>query len=138
MPTKGGSNMDNRDENEGLRDDESSPRLIRRLLDTGLSVILPTGEEGEKGIKPIALSKELMNSIFNQVERGKGEMVTLFGREFKKFLEATDLAEVVVKALSQMTIEVKAEVAFRRNSDTEKDGKPKIKSKVTIKEDQEG
>ncbi len=130
----------NSDREEGSATDnspeiEDSPRLFRRLIDSGLGVLLNTSEEGEKvTVKPFALPKELINYLIGQADRSKSEIISLFGREFKRFLEATDLSEEVVKALSQMTIEVKAEVNFKRSDKPgSKGSKIQIGSKKTGK-----
>jgi len=112
--------------------EESGRRLFSRLIDSGLELLVSTGENNEKsGIKPLALPKELINYFFSQMDRGKSEIVSMVGREFKRFLEATDLSEEVVKAMSQMSVEVKAEIKFKKN---EKDV-PRIKLKTKQKKD---
>lgn len=100
--------------------EENSRRLFSRLIDSGLELLVSTGENSEKiGLKPLALPKELINYFFSQMDRGKSEIVSMIGREFKRFLEATDLSEEVVKAMSQMSVEVKAEIKFKKNEENE-------------------
>ena len=68
----------------------------------------------------------MANVVIAQLERSKGEIVALFGREFKRFLDATDVSEEITKALSDMTVEVKAEINFKRKTPegkAETDGK---------------
>ena len=103
---------------ESTSRDESGKRLLSRLIDSGLELLVSTGENNEKsGLRPLALPKELINYFFSQMDRGKSEVVSMIGREFKRFLEATDLSEEVVKAMSQMSVEVKAEIKFNKRQE---------------------
>ncbi len=100
--------------NVPTHEEVESPRFIRRLIESGLGVLVSTNEDGERtAIRPLTLPKEIINILVGQIDRSKSEIVSLFGREFKRFLEATDLSEEVVKALSQLTVEVKAEISFK-------------------------
>lgn len=108
--------------------------LIRRLIDSGLSILESTTEDGERiAIHPLALPKEFINTVISQVDRGKSEVVALFGREFKRFLDATDLSEEVVKALKQMSIEVKAEISFKENGEPKATIQTRQTSKKTVR-----
>ncbi|RJO70329.1 MAG: hypothetical protein C4523_05605 [Myxococcales bacterium] len=117
------------------RADEHSPTLIRRLIDTGLGALIAAGEEGGRTIvSPLTLPKEIISYLVNQIERGKTEVVALFGREFKRFLEATDISEEVVKAMSQMRLEIKAEITFTKADEKNEDGEGgRVKTRVRIK-----
>lgn len=98
--------------------EEVGKRLLGRLIDSGLDMLVSTSEDGEKTtIRPLALPKEVISYFVSQIDRSKSEIVTLFGREFKRFLEATDLSEEVVKAMSQLSVEVKAEFRFKRGNE---------------------
>ena len=105
----------------GKKTEPENPWSIRRLLDTGLAALVSTSENGEKTIvSPLSLPKDLIAHAFSSIDRTKNDMVGMFGREFKRFLEATDLSEVLVKTLSQMSVELKAEIRFKRSDSDEK------------------
>lgn len=102
-------------------EEEESSSLWKRLADIKLGSLIDPTEVGERlSIKPLTISKEVANLVTAQFERSKGEIVALFGREFKRFLDATDVSEEITKALSDMTVEVKAEINFKRKTPAEK------------------
>ncbi len=118
----------------GTENEREDSSLIRRLVETGLAALVSTNESGERTIiSPLTLPKEVINYAISQMDRTKSEVVTLFGREFKRFLDATDLSEVVVKALSQMSLEIKAEIRFKP-TDEAPGIRPETKTNVRFKD----
>lgn len=116
------------DERIEIKGGEEGRTLLSRIIDSGLDLLIQTNEDGGKTtIKPFALPKEVISYFISQIDRAKSDIVSLFGREFKRFLEATDLSEEVVKAMSQMNIEIKAQISFTRNSEN---GKLDVKTQV--------
>lgn len=119
------------------RDEEAPERLseevgrhfLRRLLESGRAILVQPNEEGEKPVGRFTLPKELINYLFNQMDRGKNEIVSIIGREFNHFLNATDLSEELKKVLSEMSIEVKAEINFK----PKKTKKRTTTTKTTVK-----
>lgn len=101
-------------------EEEEGSSLWKRLADIKLGSLIDPTEVGERlSLKPLTISKEVANLVVTQFERSKGEIVALFGREFKRFLDATDVSEEITKALADMTVEVKAEINFKRKTPTE-------------------
>jgi hypothetical protein len=114
-----------------IKGQEEGRTLFSRLIDSGLDLLIHTSEDGGKTtIKPFALPKEVISYLFGQIDRTKSDIVSLFGREFKRFLEATDLSEEVVKAMSQMSVEVKAQISFKRNG-----GKGEVHVETTVSDE---
>jgi hypothetical protein len=69
--------------------------------------------------------------LFSQVDDTKSAVVRGVAREFREFLEATDLAAEMQKALTSLSFEIKTEVRFIPN---DAGGvKPDVKARVIPK-----
>ena len=55
----------------------------------------------------------------------KHEIIVIIGNEVKNFLNASNLSEEVVKALSQVEVEVNATIKFKTAKDEGSDGATK-------------
>ncbi len=109
--------------------------LLRKFLNKGKGVISSTEDNVRSIVGELTLPKELMNYFMTQIDRTKSDIVNLIGREVSQFLQATNVSEEVVKALSQLEISVKAEVKFRHSSespDSEKNGSSKTNDSQTL------
>ncbi len=92
--------------------------LLRKFLNKGKGVISSTEDNVRSIVGELTLPKELMNYFMSQIDRTKTDIVNLIGREVSQFLQATNVSEEVVKALSQLEISVKAEVKFKHSSES--------------------
>jgi|GEM_PF-4333356 len=100
-------------EERGEQNDVPTSGLLRRLIEEGMGALKKPEEGGRNYLSALTLPKELGLLFINQADRAKQEIVNLFGREFSRFLDATDISDEIVKALSRMSIEINAEVRFK-------------------------
>ncbi len=87
--------------------------FMRKALVAGAGALFLT-EEGIRGlVGELKLPKELIGSLLAQADRTKQDLVRTLGEEVRRFLESAALHEELAKLLTDMTIEVKAEVKLK-------------------------
>jgi len=98
------------------------PELIRRGLEKGLEAGLGTlqtlskTEESVRGaVTDGKLPREVAGYVFAAIEDTKNGMLRVVAREVREFLEATDLATEMQKALTTLSFEIKTEIRFVPN-----------------------
>jgi hypothetical protein len=104
---------------------------IRRGLEKGLGTLRGTDHAIRDLVSDVKLPKEVVSYLFSQVDDTKSAVVRGVAREFRDFLEATDLAAEMQKALTSLSFEIKTEVRFIPN---DAGGvKPDVKARVIPK-----
>lgn len=92
---------------------------IRRGLERGIEAGLGTISKSESAVREIMgdakLPKEILTYVFSQIDETKNALVRVVAREVRDFLEATDLATELQKALTSLSFEIKTEVRFIPN-----------------------
>src|SRR5262245_66491393 len=89
------------------------PELVKRAAVTGLGALFMT-EEGLRALAgQLKLPKELLGVILSQAEKTKSEIGRVVTEEIRRFLQSDRLRDEVLKLVSQMTIEVKAEIRLK-------------------------
>ena len=63
----------------------------------------------------VKLPKELVGYVFSQVDETKNALVRVVAGEVRDFLQATDLATELQKALTSLSFEIKTEIRFIPN-----------------------
>jgi len=113
---------------------EQDRSYLRKLVDSGLAVL-----DANNKIGKFALPKETLHLIVNSLDKMKTEIVILIGNEVKEFLNASNMSEEIVKAMSQLEIEVKADIKFKTAGEKKKTAKGKavitknkIKAKIKV------
>jgi len=87
--------------------------FVRKVAVVGLGALFMT-EEGLRALAgQLKLPKELLGVILTQAERTKSEVGRIISDEVRRFLQSDRLRDEVLKLLSQMTIEVKAEIRLK-------------------------
>ncbi|WP_309887615.1 hypothetical protein [Archangium sp.] len=86
------------------------PEFVRKVAVAGLGAIFMT----EEGIRSLAgqlkLPKEVLGYILGQAEKTKDEVGRVVSEELRRFLQSEKLRDEVLKLVSGMTIEVKAQI----------------------------
>lgn len=110
------------------------PEFMRKVAVAGLGALFMT----EEGIRSMAgqlkLPKEVLGYILGQAEKTKDEVGRVVSEELRRFLQSEKLREELLKLVSGMTIEVKAQIRLvpQEHEDGEKaEGTP---PKVVISE----
>lgn len=109
---------------------------IRRGLERGIEAGLGTISKSESAVREIVgdakLPKEILHYVFSQIDETKNALVRVVAREVRDFLEATDLATELQKALTSLSFEIKTEVRFIPN-EAGTGVRPDVRSKATPK-----
>ncbi len=104
-------------ESRGLSD------MLRKAMVAGLGSVFMS-EGGVRALfKDLKLPKDVMGYMVSQAERSKSEFYRVIGDELRNFLESSALHKEISKLLADMTIEIKAEVKLRPESQ----GGPEVK-----------
>ncbi|WP_257449970.1 hypothetical protein [Archangium lipolyticum] len=86
------------------------PEFVRKVAVAGLGALFMT----EEGIRSLAgqlkLPKEMLGHILGQAEKTKDEVGRVVSEEVRRFLQSEKLRDELLKLVSGMTIEVKAQI----------------------------
>jgi len=117
---------------EGFR--PKAADLLRKAVFSGVGALFMTEEGVRSMVKELKLPKEVLAGAVAQAERTKAEIVRVVGTELRSFLEGARLREELVDLLTQVTFEVKAEVAIKhRGEGRSTENRISIKPKVAAK-----
>lgn len=87
-----------------------------------------------KALSEAKLPREIASAVFGQLDETKNDVLRIVAREVRDFLEATDIATELKKALTSLSFEVRTEVRFIPNEAG--DGvKPEVRARSRIKRD---
>jgi hypothetical protein len=111
------------------------PEFMRKVAVAGLGALFMT----EEGIRSLAgqlkLPKEVLGYILGQAEKTKDEVGRVVSEELRRFLQSEKLRDELLKVVSGMTIEVKAQIRLVPHEEQEQGetGTPG-RTKVTVSE----
>ena len=109
------------------------PDLVKRTFYAGLGALFTT----EEGIRKIAsefhLPKDVANFLIQQAASSKDEVIRVFAKELRSFLENVNLSGELSKLLTSLSFEIKTEVRFIPNDEAVGGVKPSIKKEVSVK-----
>lgn len=105
---------------------------IRRGLEKGVGTFAKTDSALRDLVGDVKLPREVVGYVFSQVDETKNALVRVVAREVREFLEATDVAHELQKALTSLSFEIKTEIRFIPN-DAGTGVKPDVKAKVVPK-----
>lgn len=95
------------------------PEFVRKVAVAGMGALFMT----EDGIRSLAgqlkLPKEMLGFILGQAEKTKDEVGRVLSEELRRFLQSEKLRDEFLKALSGMTVEVKAQIRLVPSEDTQ-------------------
>jgi hypothetical protein len=107
------------------------PDFVRRLAWAGLGAVFMS-EEGIRRLgSQLKLPKEALSYLLSQAEKTKDEVGRVVTEEVRKLLQSERLRDELVKLISQMTIEVKAEVRLVPDRARDQADAPEPTVKVT-------
>jgi hypothetical protein len=86
---------------------------VRKAVLTGLGAVFLTEEGARKLAREWKLPKEIVGYVVSQAGGAKDEIVRVVGEEVRKFFESEALRREFLRALSSMSIEVRAEIRLR-------------------------
>jgi hypothetical protein len=108
------------------------PELIKRVLEVGYEKLADTPENVRQLARELKLPKEALALILSQLDESKNGLYRVVAKEIRDFLDHTNLADELAKALTTLSFEIKTEVRFIPN-DSRLGASPDIRSKVRVK-----
>jgi hypothetical protein len=90
--------------------------FMRRALVGGVGALFLTEEGIRNLVGELKLPKEIIGALLTQADRTKQEVVHTLGVELRRFFESAQLHHELRKLLTDVTIEIKAEVKLRPDS----------------------
>jgi hypothetical protein len=98
---------------EGPPDERSRgfvPDFVRRMAWAGLGAVFMSEEGIRRLASQLKLPKEVLGTLLAQAEKTKDDLGRVVSEEVRKFLQSERLKDELLKVVSGMTIEVKAEI----------------------------
>lgn len=111
---------------------ETVRRGLEKSIEAGLGTISKTDTALRDLVGDVKLPKEIVSYAFSQVDETKNALVRVVAREVREFLDATDVAQEVQRALTSLSFEIKTEIRFIPN-DAGTGVKPQVKAKAAPK-----
>ncbi|MFW6050522.1 MAG: hypothetical protein ACODAU_05075 [Myxococcota bacterium] len=93
---------------------ETVRRAVERGVEAGLGTI-SRSQEAIRGVIGSEVPREVVHYIFGQIDETKNALVRGVAREVRDFLEATDMASELERALTRLSFEIKTEIRFIPN-----------------------
>lgn len=109
--------------------------LLRKTVEKGIEAGVSTISRADNAIRGVVedtkVPREVLSYVFSQVDESKNALVGAVAGEVREFLDQTDLAAELRRALTSLSFEVKTEIRFIPNEAG--DMKPRVKAKVAPK-----
>ena len=109
------------------------PDLVKRTVSAGLGAVLTTEEGIRKLANDFQLPKDVANYLLTSAQSTKDEVMKIFAREVRDFLEGLNLNQELAKLLTSLAFEIKTEIRFLPADQAGGAVKPEIKKKVSLK-----
>ena len=93
---------------------EAFRRAVERGVEAGVGT-LKMADKLRDAVDDVPLPKEIAGYIFSQIDDTKNALVRVVAREVREFLDATDVANELQRALTSLSFEIKTEVRFIPN-----------------------
>jgi hypothetical protein len=100
--------------------------FMKKAMTAGVGALFLTEEGIRNLVGDLKLPKELLTSLVTQADRTKQDIVRTLGEEVRRFLESAAVHEELHRLLSDVTLEVKAEVRLRPGKAPEVVGSPQV------------
>jgi hypothetical protein len=101
---------------------------LRKALLAGMGALFLTEEGARRLAREWKLPKELIGYLGTQASGAKDEILRVFSDEVRRFFESEAVRRELVRALSSMVVEVKAEIRIRPTEDGQLE--PEVKADV--------
>jgi hypothetical protein len=108
------------------------PEIVKRILEAGIEKISEGPENVRKVVGELKLPKEALAAVLSQLDEGKSGLYRVVAREVRDFLERTNFADELTRALTALSFEIRTEVRFVPNAAGDR-ATPDIRSNVRVK-----
>ena len=102
---------------------------VKKAILAGMGALFLGEESARRLAREWKLPKELIGFIGQQAQGAKDEILRVFADEVRRFLDSDLVRREFWKALTENTIELRAEIRFRPNAE----GKPEPKVEASAK-----
>jgi len=119
-------------EREQRRLERLIPEIMRRALEAGYEKL--NTENVRQLVSDLKLPKEALSVLLGQLDETKNGLYRAVAKEVRDFLDHTNFAEEITKALTALSFEIKTEVRFIPN-DARARPTPDIKTRVAVRRD---
>ncbi len=105
--------------------------MLRKVLEAGLDRLSDGPENVRQRLVDLKLPKEALSGVLSQIDEGKTGIYRALAKELRDFLESTNFADELVRALTTLSFEIKTEVRLIPNDS----GKPRpnVRSNVRVR-----
>jgi hypothetical protein len=101
---------------------------LRKALLAGMGALFLTEEGARRLAREWKLPKELIGFLGQQASGAKEEVLRVFSEEVRRFFESEAVRREILRTLSSMVVEVKAEIRVRPTGDGTP--RPEVKAEV--------
>lgn len=112
-----------------LRD--SFKKAVEIGLEAGIGTLKSADTVVRNVVDEVKVPREVTNYLFSQIDETKNVMIRAVASEVREFLDATDVASELQRALTALSFEVKMEIRFIPNEAGEL--QTKVKARATPK-----
>lgn len=105
------------------------PEAVKKALLAGVGALFMTEEGARRLAREWKLPKDVASFVGNQASAARDELLRLLGQEVRRFLESEAVRREFLRALSDSTIEIRAEIRVR----PDQAGTPKPDVKATAR-----
>jgi hypothetical protein len=109
------------------------PEIIKRIVEAGYEKLTEGPENVRKVVGDLKLPKEALGVMLSQIEETKNGLYRAVAREVRDFLENTNVADELTRALTTLSFEIKTEIRFIPNDSRSRPPHPDVKSQLSIK-----
>jgi hypothetical protein len=108
------------------------PEIIKRVLEAGFEKLSEGPENMRRVMGELRLPKEAIATVMSQLDDTKSGLYRVVAKEVRDFLEQTNFADELTRALTTLSFEIRTEVRFIPN-DAKGPPVPEVKSNVSVK-----
>ena len=109
------------------------PDLLKRTVYAGLGALFTTEEGIRKLATDFQLPKDVANYLIHQAASSKDEVLRIFAKELRGFLDGVNISGELQKLLTSLSFEIKTEIRFIPNDEAVGGVSPDIKRDVQLK-----
>lgn len=113
---------------------------VRRAVEKGVGRITETPDELRQFVHELKLPREMAGLLLQQIDDTKNGLYRAVARELRDFLEHTNIADEITRALTTLSFEIRTEIRFVPNDQKVEVGpdgklpKPEVKASVRLKD----
>lgn len=115
---------------------------VRRAVEKGVEKISDAPDDVRQFVQDLKLPREIAGLLLQQIDDTKNGLYRAVAKELRDFLEQTNLAEEITRALTALSFEIKTEIRFIPNEKQADGGdsklpKPDVKASVRVRDGRE-